>query len=369
MGPVSPALSYSAALSGHQNHLNVQLSWQASRHHQAIVPWRTLDRPPPPCYLRAQKPAVRSTRPWVLARSHAGNIAIMTKSKAIAGRPEGRLIDRLLVAFEQAKRMDEAGQEYWLAREYAKILGYTWRRFEAVIERGKAALAHEGGVVADHFDDVVKMVPLGSGAERDIGDIELTRQACYFVGINGDPHKKDTIAAVQRYFVEQTRRQEISEMLLTGAAADADRLAVHRKHGETMREFREEVTPRVTREEHVAQIERRGQHALFRKSPDKVKEELGIPAEREATDFLKPVVVAGMSFATQLTTEQVRKNSDLKGVRKIGDVNEQNHDDVRNMMTDRSIFPEKEPIAGDIREVKDRLDKQRAKLKKGHAED
>ena len=34
------------------------------------------------------------------------------------------------------------------------------------------------------------MVDIGSGAERDIGDIRLTRFACYLVVMNGDPRKE-----------------------------------------------------------------------------------------------------------------------------------------------------------------------------------
>ena len=34
------------------------------------------------------------------------------------------------------------------------------------------------------------MVNVGSGAEREINDIELSRYACYLIVQNGDPRKK-----------------------------------------------------------------------------------------------------------------------------------------------------------------------------------
>src|SRR5262249_39797164 len=153
----------------------------------------------------------------------------MSKGK-IAQLPAegGSLIERLLVAFEQARHVDEHAREYWLAREYAEILGYKWQSFEAVMTRGRTALSQEGMLVDDHFTDVRKSIPVPKGGQRDIGDIELSRRACYLIGINGDPRKKDTIAAVQRYFVEQTRRQEIADML-DAAGLDRDRLEAHRK--------------------------------------------------------------------------------------------------------------------------------------------
>src|SRR5438552_2822542 len=95
------------------------------------------------------------------------------KSKIPTIHEDVSLINRLLMAFEHARKVDDQGDEYWLAREYGEILGYQqWRNFDLVIERGKAALANEGLSVDDHFAHVRKMVPVGSGAERDVGDIE-----------------------------------------------------------------------------------------------------------------------------------------------------------------------------------------------------
>ena len=42
------------------------------------------------------------------------------------------------------------------------------------------------------------MVPLGSGAEREIDDVMLSRYACYLVVMNGDPNK-EVIAIGQTY--------------------------------------------------------------------------------------------------------------------------------------------------------------------------
>ncbi|MCO7021495.1 DNA damage-inducible protein D, partial [Vibrio paracholerae] len=54
------------------------------------------------------------------------------------------------------------------------------------------------------------MVTIGSGAQREVPDIKLSRYACYLVVQNGDP-TKPVIAAGQTYFAVQTRRQELAD--------------------------------------------------------------------------------------------------------------------------------------------------------------
>ena len=75
---------------------------------------------------------------------------------------------------------DYNGVECWSARELHKLLGYVqWRNFLATVDKAKSACENAGMAVDDHFADVSKMVSLGSGSEREVDDMMLSRYACY----------------------------------------------------------------------------------------------------------------------------------------------------------------------------------------------
>ena len=113
--------------------------------------------------------------------------------------------------FENIKHTDENGTEFWYARELQTALEYAqWRRFQESIVRAKTACEASGLDIRDHFADVGKMVDLGSGSQREIADIKLSRYACYLIVMNGDP-RKEVIAQGQTYFAVKTRQKEISD--------------------------------------------------------------------------------------------------------------------------------------------------------------
>ena len=116
--------------------------------------------------------------------------------------------------FEQIKKVNEYGQEYWSARDLSKILGYTeYGKFLPAIERAKESCKNSGQNIDDHFAGVSDMVKIGSGAERTVSDYSLSRYACYLIAQNGDPRKEE-IALAQTYFAIQTRKQEVQQQLI-----------------------------------------------------------------------------------------------------------------------------------------------------------
>ncbi len=122
-----------------------------------------------------------------------------------------RIAEQHHATFESIRQQDAAGNEYWSARKLAKVLEYSeYRHFQPVIGRAREACQVSGYAVADHFEDILEMVDIGSGAKRELPDVRLSRYACYLIVQNGDP-SKPVIANGQTYFAMQTRRQELND--------------------------------------------------------------------------------------------------------------------------------------------------------------
>ena len=76
--------------------------------------------------------------------------------------------------FEGIRQFDAEGNEYWTARQLARVLEYSeYRHFLPVIERAREACRNSGHPEADHFEDVLDMVEIGSGAKRQVPDVHL----------------------------------------------------------------------------------------------------------------------------------------------------------------------------------------------------
>lgn len=89
-------------------------------------------------------------------------------------------------------------------------------KFLKSYNKTKESCANVRQKVADHFPDVRKMVVQASGAEREVGDIILTRYACYLVAQNGDS-RKPQIDFAQTYFAVQTPSCGIDRTSVVGS--------------------------------------------------------------------------------------------------------------------------------------------------------
>ena len=124
----------------------------------------------------------------------------------------GKLTKKTMTLFESIKHIDENGVEYWTSRSLWKILEYTeYRHFLPVIEKAKLACENSGQKVEDHFEDILEMIVIGKGGERQVDSVKLSRYACYLIVQNADP-SKTIVAQGQTYFAIQTRIAEVQKM-------------------------------------------------------------------------------------------------------------------------------------------------------------
>ena len=105
------------------------------------------------------------------------------------------------------------------------------------------------------------MVNLGSGNQREINDIILTRYACYLIAQNGDPRKQE-IAFAQTYFALQSRKAELIEQRLL----ENERVSARRKLSDNEKELSQVIYEQTHSNENFAVIRSKGDHALFSKS-------------------------------------------------------------------------------------------------------
>ncbi len=125
---------------------------------------------------------------------------------------KAKLTKKAVALFENIKKIDEEGREYWSSRELAKILEYKdYRNFLTVINKAKESCSNSNIMLTDHFVGVTDMVSIGSGAIRTIETIRLSRYACYLTVQNADP-SKTIVAQAQTYFAIQTRIAEVKQM-------------------------------------------------------------------------------------------------------------------------------------------------------------
>lgn len=259
------------------------------------------------------------------------------------------VIQELYNDFEAAAAEVE-GVECWSARELQTLLGYSkWENFSKVIDKAKTACDKAGQQMSDHFPDVKKMVNLGSGSEREINDMLLTRYACYLIAQNGDP-RKEQIAFAQTYFAIQTRKTELIEQRLL----EIERIKARTKLQETEKHLSGVLYERGIDNKGFATIRSKGDQALFRLNTAQMKRKMGVPVSRPIADFLPTISIKAKDFAAEMTNVNVQQK-DLYGEGQISKEHIENNKAVRQIMIQRGIIPENLPPAEDVKKVERRL--------------
>ncbi|WP_294106087.1 DNA damage-inducible protein D [Thiolapillus sp.] len=261
--------------------------------------------------------------------------------------------------FEAHAQETENGVEYWLARDLQHLLDYSkWDNFLNVISKAKTACEISGHDIADHFAGVGKMVELGSGSQREIPDIMLTRYACYLVAQNGNP-AKPAIAFAQTYFAMQTRKAELIEQRIL----ENERVSARRKLADTEKVLSKTIYEQTGGNRNFGLIRSKGDQALFGRSTQAMKAHWKVPANRPLADFAPTIILKAKDFATEITIHNAREQN-MRSEPEISQEHVTNNQAVRQTLLGRGIRPETLPPEEDVKKVERRLTSEQKKALK-----
>lgn len=211
--------------------------------------------------------------------------------------------------FESIRHVNKYGQEFWSARDLQIALEYTeWRNFCKVIEKAKEACRGSNNAVSDHFVDVNKIVNAGA-TSKDIGDIQLSRYACYLIVQNGDPRKK-VIALGQTYFAVKTRQQELIENY-ENLSEDQKRIAIRqemKEHNKMLVAAAKDAGVETTLD--YAIFQNYGYMGLYGglKASD-IKERKGLKKSQDILDYMGYEELAANLFRATQTEAKLRREN------------------------------------------------------------
>lgn len=218
-----------------------------------------------------------------------------------------RLTKKAKETFESIKHIDESGTEWWSSRELAKILTYSdYRSFLDVMRRAWTACSHSKYNPADHFVVYHEMVPIGSGAERQIDTVKLSRLACYITVQNADSSKQ-IVGQAQVYFAELVRAAEL--IMESFSEEDQKRLILRRemkKHNKQLASTAKEAGVITNKDYGIFQ--NAGYKGLYGGlDREDIHERKGLTKNQEILDHMGSTELAANLFRATQTEEKLKR--------------------------------------------------------------
>ena len=255
-------------------------------------------------------------------------------------------------SFEDLKKRNEHGAEYWSARDLQPLLGYgQWRRFEDAIKRAITSCKQSGNEPDHHFADAGKPITGGKGAVQIAQDYHLSRFACYLIAQNGDPRKPE-IAFAQKYFAIQARRQELSDTL----AADVERLELRKQTSEEFKALSGAAREAGVQDRMFGVFHDAGYKGLYGGlGREAIKERKGIPQKEQLMDRMDTTELAANQFRMTQTRDKLareRVNNQQQAIRTHEQVGKEVREAIKRI---GGTPPENIPPAEHISQVEKRI--------------
>ena len=263
------------------------------------------------------------------------------------------------LSFEDLKKVNQHGIEYWSARELQSLLGYAkWQRFENALEKAIESCKQSGNDPKHHFTGSGKQIQFGNGATQMVEDYRLSRFACYLIAQNGDPRKPE-IAQAQKYFAIQTRRQELTDE----AMADLERLEMRKQASQDFKALSGAARDAGVQNKMFGIFHDAGYRGLYGGlGSDAIKARKGIDLKEQLMDRMDRTELAANQFRMTQTREKLKREG-VKNQRDAIETHETVGKEVRAAIAKiGGTPPESIPPAEHIKKVEKRLKKTKPKL-------
>jgi len=262
-------------------------------------------------------------------------------------------------SFENLRKLNEHGAEYWSARDIQPLLGYTqWRRFEDAIKRAVTSCKQSGNEPTYHFADAGKPIEGGKGAVQVVTDYHLSRFACYLIAQNGDPRKPE-IANAQKYFAVQARRQEVSDAI----AADIERLELRKQTAEEFKALSGAARESGVHDKMFGVFHDAGYKGMYGgMGRDAIKQFKRIPEKENLMDRMDTTELAANQFRMTQTRDKLAKDKvkdQQAAIRTHENVGKEVRDAIKRI---GGTLPEQLPPAEHIKQVEKRVKSAAPKL-------
>jgi DNA-damage-inducible protein D len=257
------------------------------------------------------------------------------------------------IIFEKIKQVNEYGSDFWSSRDLAKVLEYSnYSKFLNVVRKAKKACENSKEVIHNHFAHVDEMVKIGSGAEREVDTIYLSRYACYLIIQNSDP-SKEVVALGQTYFAIQTRRQERADKLIE----DNKRVQLRdeiKKHNTSLAEAADNAGVR-----NYGKFQNFGYKGLYDgMDAHSIKKNKKLKKSQQILDHMGSEELAANLFRATQTDAKLRREN-IKGENTANITHYAVGKKVRQTIEDLGgIMPENLPLTDGIGRAKTRLNKE-----------
>lgn len=244
------------------------------------------------------------------------------------------------------KADDETEFEFWFARDLMPALGYSnWESFAKVVEKAQESCRLAGIPEDNHFRQATKMVSIGSGANRSIENIMLSRFASYLVAQNGDS-KKAQVAVAQAYFAVQTRKMELIEEHIR----TVERLEYREQLRLSEKVLSEVFAGHGIKGESFGIIRSKGDRAFFGgQTTQQMKDRYGISKSRPLGDFLPSLTLSAKTLINEMSKFNIDRDA-LQGKTAVTREHVSNSTSVREMLGKRGHHSRRSPCRGRYRQ-------------------